>query len=181
MFSGQSIKIFHKFETGDWYGDCEGRRGRFKFNFVKIIKVRHDDGRHQGCDHGMMTALENVSVNRILAVTGLSHLIPRLTLNGFDTMESLINMEREDLMMLDIKGTGDKEKLETIVTVLRFLTQIVRSDDTKEGTDLRTSGGSTLTNSVRDSRLCFAEALAKFDSNPKTRIIPVCGVRPRHL
>ena len=168
-------------ETGDWYGDCDGRRGRFKFNFVKVIKGRHDDARQQGCDHGMMTALENVSVNRILAVTGLSHLIPRLTLNGFDTMESLVNMEMEDIMMLDIRGTGDKEKLETIVTVLRFLTQIVRSDDTKESLDLRTSGGCTLTNSVRDSRLCFAEALAKFDSNPKTRIIPVCGVRPRHL
>ena len=126
----------------------------------------------------MMSALENVSVNRILAVTGLSHLIPRLTLNGFDTMESLVKMEMEDVMMLDIRGTGDKEKLETIVTVLRFLTQIVRSDDTKESLDLRTSGGCT---SVRDSRLCFAEALAKFDNNPKTRIIPVCGVRPRHL
>ena len=123
-----------------------------------------DDERHQD-DHGMVTALETVSVNRILAATGLSHLIPRLILNGFDTMESLVNMEMEDVMMLDIRGTGDQEKLETIVTVLRFLTQIVRSDDTKESLDLRTSGGCTLTNSVRDSRLCFAEALAKFDSN----------------
>ena len=136
-----------------------------------------DDERHQD-DHGMVTALETVSVNRILAATGLSHLIPRLIRNGFDTMESLVNMEREDLMMLDIRGVGDKERLETIVAVLRLLTRTVIDEDNKVNSlDLSTS----LTNTVRDSRLCFAEALAKFDSNPKTRIIPVCGVRPRHL
>ena len=126
----------------------------------------------------MMTALETVSVNRILAVTGLSHLIPRLILNGFDTMKSLVNMEKEDIMMLDIRGVGDKERLETIVALLRLLTRIVRDEDNVvKSLDLST----TLTNSVRDSRLCFAEALAKFDSNPKPRIIPVCGVKPRHL
>ena len=126
----------------------------------------------------MVTALETVSVNRILAATGLSHLIPRLILNGFDTMESLVNMEREDLMMLDIRGVGDKERLETIVAVLRLLTRTVIDEDNKVNSlDLSTS----LTNTVRDSRLCFAEALAKFDSNPKPRIIPVCGVKPRHL
>ena len=136
-----------------------------------------DDERHQD-DHGMVTALETVSVNRILAATGLSHLIPRLILNGFDTMESLVNMEREDLMMLDIRGVGDKERLETIVAVLRLLTRTVIDEDNKVNSlDLSTS----LTNTVRDSRLCFAEALAKFDSNPKPRIIPVCGVKPRHL
>ena len=136
-----------------------------------------DDERHQD-DHGMVTALETVSVNRILAATGLSHLIPRLILNGFDTMESLVNMEREDLMMLDIRGVGDKERLETIVAVLRLLTRTVIDEDKKVNSlDLSTS----LTNTVRDSRLCFAEALAKFDSNPKPRIIPVCGVKPRHL
>ena len=136
-----------------------------------------DDARHQD-DHGMMTALETVSVNRILAVTGLSHLIPRLILNGFDTMKSLVNMEKEDIMMLDIRGVGDKERLETIVALLRLLTRIVRDEDNVvKSLDLST----TLTNSVRDSRLCFAEALAKFDSNPKPRIIPVCGVKPRHL
>lgn len=123
-----------------------------------------------------MMALETVSVNRILSVTGLSHLIPRLILNGFETMESLVNMDKEDVMMLDIRAVGDKEKLETIVTVLRFLTQIVNDEKNREGSDLK-----TLDNSVRDSRLSFAEALAKFDSNPKTRIIPVCGVKPRHL
>ena len=136
-----------------------------------------DDARYQD-DHGMMTALETVSVNRILAVTGLSHLIPRLILNGFDTMKSLVNMEKEDIMMLDIRGVGDKERLETIVALLRLLTRIVRDEDNVvKSLDLST----TLTNSVRDSRLCFAEALAKFDSNPKPRIIPVCGVKPRHL
>ena len=136
-----------------------------------------DDERHQD-DHGMVTALETVSVNRILAATGLSHLIPRLILNGFDTMESLVNMEREDLMMLEIRGVGDKERLETIVAVLRLLTRTVIDEDNKVNSlDLSTS----LTNTVRDSRLCFAEALAKFDSNPKPRIIPVCGVKPRHL
>ena len=136
-----------------------------------------DDERHQD-DHGMVTALETVSVNRILAATGLSHLIPRLIRNGFDTMESLVNMEREDLMMLDIRGVGDKERLETIVAVLRLLTRTVIDEDNKVNSlDLSTS----LTNTVRDSRLCFAEALAKFDSNPKPRIIPVCGVKPRHL
>ena len=172
IFAGQNIKILHKFETGDWYGECDGRRGRFKFNFVRVTGHHNDDT----SDHGMMAALETVSVNRILAVTGLSHLIPRLILNGFDTMESLVNMSKEDVMMLDIRGVGDKEKLETIVTVLRFLTQIVNDEKISEGPDLK-----TLSNSVRDARLSFAEALAKFDSNPKTRIIPVCGVRPRHL
>ena len=136
-----------------------------------------DDARHQD-GHGVVTALETVTVNRILAVTGLSHLIPRLILNGFDTMESLVNMEREDLMMLDIRGVGDKERLETIVAVLRLLTRTVIDEYNKVNSlDLSTS----LTNTVRDSRLCFAEALAKFDSNPKPRIIPVCGVKPRHL
>ena len=77
--------------------------------------------------------------------------------------------------MLDIRGVGDKEKLETIVALLRLLTtRTVRDEDSL---DLSTS----LTDTVRDSRLCFAEALAKFDSNPKPRIIPVCGVKLRHL
>ena len=146
---------------------------------MRVVRSHDDDDdeRHQD-DHGMVTALETVSVNRILAATGLSHLIPRLILNGFDTMESLVNMEREDLMMLDIRGVGDKERLETIVAVLRLLTRTVIDEDNKVNSlDLSTS----LTNTVRDSRLCFAEALAKFDSNPKPRIIPVCGVKPRHL
>ena len=172
IFAGQNIKILHKFETGDWYGECDGRRGRFKFNFVRVTGHHNDDM----SDHGMTAALETVSVSRILAVTGLSHLIPRLILNGFDTIESLVNMDKEDVMMLDIRGVGDKQKLETIVTVLRFLTQIVNDEKISVGPDLK-----TVNNSVRDARLSFAEALAKFDSNPKTRIIPVCGVKPRHL
>ena len=119
----------------------------------------------------------------MLTVTGLPHLIPRLSLNGWDTLGRVTSMEHGDIVNLDIRDR-DRERLETIVTVLRYLTGV--QDEAPENSDLRRERASmtmkdSLKESFRDSRLCFAETLAKFDDNPKSRMIPVCGVRPVQL
>ena len=63
--AGQKIKVLSQWETGDWWGECEGRRGRFKFNFVSVTHTRDTRDPLHTRDE-VVTTLELTSVSRLL-------------------------------------------------------------------------------------------------------------------
>ena len=67
-----------------------------------------------------MSRLGQVPISDLLSSLDLDQLIPRLTLNGYDTVLCLTKLTWENIQMLEIDNKIQEEKLLTCVTVLKF-------------------------------------------------------------
>ena len=110
---GQMIKVLERSNTGLWLGECNGRRGKFKFVNVTVLE-RYEPTRIFPAEH-LTTPLPD-----FLAQIGLSSLSSRLLLHGFDTVLSLLDLEPHTLQILGITDNAETEKL-------LFTTKIIAS------------------------------------------------------
>ena len=111
--SGQMIKVVERCDTGLWVGECNGRRGKFKFVSVTVLE-RYEPSKIFPAEH-LTTPLPD-----FLAQIGLSSLSSRLLLHGFDTVLSLLDLEPHTLQLLGITDNAETEKL-------LFTTKIIAS------------------------------------------------------
>ena len=58
----------------------------------------------------------------ILSTLELSPVVSRLELNGFDTIQKLKAISREDLEFIEIEDSEVQDKILTIATVVTFMT-----------------------------------------------------------
>ena len=101
---GQMIKVVERCNTGLWVGECNGRRGKFKFVNVTVLE-RYEPTRIFPAEH-LTTPLPD-----FLAQIGLSSLSSRLLLHGFDSVLSLLDLEPHTLQLLGITDNVETEKL----------------------------------------------------------------------
>ena len=106
---GDLIKVTSMNEGGTWAGVCGGRRGTFKFVNVRMIKEE-------------TSPPPEYSLQGLFHSLGLSEVTARLELNGFDTLEKLQQVSKEDLDYIEIVGEDIQDKILTIATVVRFVT-----------------------------------------------------------
>ena len=111
--SGQMIKVVERCDTGLWVGECNGRRGKFKFVNVRVVE-RYQPTKIFPAEH-LTTPLPD-----FLSQIGLSSLSSRLLLHGFDTVLSLLDLEPHTLQLLGITDNAETEKL-------LFTTKIIAS------------------------------------------------------
>ena len=95
---------------------------------------------------------------------------------------------------LGLDNAEEEQKLGLIVAVLRFITDEKQNGSLERGMkelDHRhkleqkmpeeTVAEDRTRSSNHNHKKSFAATLAKFDDNPKSRLIPVCGIRQRNL
>ena len=94
---------------------------------------------------------------------------------------------------LGLDNAEEEQKLGLIVAVLRFITDEKQNGNLERGMkelDHRHKLEQkmpvpevTVAEDITDHnhKKSFAATLAKFDDNPKSRLIPVCGIRQRNL
>ena len=106
---GDMIRVTSMREGGTWVGECGGRSGTFKF--VSVELVQEEPSTPSDCSlEGLLSTLE------------LSLLVSRLELNGFDTIQKLKAISREDLEFFEIEDSEVQDKILTIATVVRYIT-----------------------------------------------------------
>ena len=101
-----------------------------------------------------------------------------------------------DVAGLGLDNAEEEQKLGLIVAVLRFITDEKQNGNLERGMkelDHRhkfeqkmpvpeaTVAEDRTRSSDHHHKKSFAATLAKFDDNPKSRLIPVCGIRQRNL
>ena len=106
---GDLIQVTGMREGGTWEGECGGRRGTFKFINVKMVE--EDPSEPSDC-----------SLAGLLSAVGLSAIVPRLELNGFDNVLVLKTISREDLEFFEIEDREVQDKILTVATVVRYVT-----------------------------------------------------------
>ena len=171
--------------------------------------------------HAVCSRLQQIPVSELLSSLDLDQLIPRLSLNGYDSVLCLTKLTQENIQMLDIDDQIQEEKLFTCIAVLKFLmgiflhiltllkcffllslgdevstvSQLVSAtkkissltsrNDVKDVAPMMTTKASKPSNVLqkanKDYKTFFATTLAKFEENPKPRIIPICGITPRNV
>ena len=109
--SGQIIKVVERSDSGLWVGECNGRRGKFKFVNVTVLE-RFQPSRIFPAEH-LATPL-----NQFLNNIGLSDLSPRLILHGFDTVLSLLSLDQHRLSLLGITDNKETEKLLLTIKII---------------------------------------------------------------
>ena len=226
--AGEMTRVTSMREGGTWVGECGGRSGTFKFVSVKL--VQEEPSPPSEC-----------SLGGLLSTLELFSWVSRLELNGFDTIQKLKAISREDLEFFEIEDSEVQDKILTIATVVRYITgdltigfnafnkffkgtesketvdkyeadcesdNVIESSTKLNGKDVnvetcdntdkctsanrgsedgnvnhveskeisdKTSPSPTSTPSHYQSQ--FASTLAMFDTQPRVRYIPVCGVR----
>ena len=113
--SGELIHLTGRGEGGMWWGECGGRRGAFKCVNVEVLNdfTKPKENRKQ--------TKPSPSTRGLLASLGLSQFASRLELNGFDSLEKLKNISREDLEFLEIEDNDVQDKIITAGTVITWM------------------------------------------------------------
>ena len=98
-----------------WWGECGGRRGAFKCVNVEVLNdfTKPKENRKQ--------TKPSPSIRGLLSSLGLSQFASRLELNGFDSLEKLKNISREDLEFLEIEDNDVQNKIITAGTVINYM------------------------------------------------------------
>ena len=107
--AGELIRVTNKSEGGTWAGECRGKRGTFKFLSVEMLAEENP------------IPVTDVTLLGLLSSIGLASLVPKLELNGFDTINKLGGITQRDLDHLEIDGVEECSKILTVATVVRFL------------------------------------------------------------
>ena len=96
---------------------------------------------------------------------------------------------------LGLDNAEEEQKLGLIVAVLRFITDEKQNGNLERGMkeldhrhkfeqkmpEVTVAEDRTRSSDHHHHKKSFAATLAKFDDNPKSRLIPVCGIRQRNL
>jgi hypothetical protein len=106
-----------------WRGRVHGRVGTFKFIHVKLL----DEGRRKlslSWENGSRNdSIDYLGVRSVLTTAGLSHLAPLLILNGYDTVQELVEIAHRDLDYLGVTE-NELEKICAAATSLLASMQV---------------------------------------------------------
>ena len=221
------IRVTIMREGGTWMGECGGRSGTFKFVSVKLVPEEP-------------STPSECSLEGLLSTLELSSVVSRLELNGFDTIQKLKTISREDLEFFEIEDSEVQDKILTIATVVRYVigdtnnefnafNKYFKGKHSKEAEDkyeayndnnhiIESPTKLDETDKLGNVKICentdkcpsakkdykhinskessdkppliptstpshyqsqFASTLAMFETQPRVRYIPVCGVRVR--
>ena len=114
--AGDIIDIIKKNANGLWEGQCESRVGKFKFINVEMLSssARKTSPRS---DNPLPT-----TVPLLLSRLGLQEHIPKLVLNGYDSLTTLQQLGKEDLVYLGIVDQNHQTALLTAVDLIADFT-----------------------------------------------------------
>ena len=186
---GQMIKVVERRDTGLWVGECNGRRGKFKFVNVTVLE-RYQPTKIFPAEH-LTTPLPD-----FLSQIGLSSLSSRLLLHGFDTVLSLLDLEPHSLQLLGITDNAETEKLLFTAKIIasifaggcewyKVVPELLKTISTPGYTQNCEIEGDTKQCRdekpvvVVDYKTQFEKTLKKFDDKPRLRLIPTCGFKQR--
>ena len=122
--AGQLIHVIDKREGGMWFGECNGKRGMFKCINVEALECSSENEFNNNC--------EKFSIHGLLSCLDLSSLTNRLELNGFDSIEKLINIDEKDLTFLEIENKLVRDRLMTAVEVIKWIKSKLPTESLKK-------------------------------------------------
>ena len=119
---GDVIDVMETNPNGTWRGHCNGRVGSFKFLTVQTLP----DRRSHLPSHHLHQMASVDTVQEVLAMVGLEHLLSVFILNGQDSLASLYRLDRAGLDYLGLTDTDKQTEL------LQTIQSLVRADSLQE-------------------------------------------------
>uniref|UniRef100_UPI0037E9AC93 SAM domain-containing protein SAMSN-1b n=1 Tax=Semicossyphus pulcher TaxID=241346 RepID=UPI0037E9AC93 len=115
---GDVIDIFAKPPMGIWTGMLNGKLGNFKFIYVDVLTEESPDPREETQPHRMS---QKSTVQEVLRRLSLEKYTSSLQLNGYQTVEDLMQLKEHHLTELNVTDSEHRHRLLTAVESLQLL------------------------------------------------------------
>ena len=172
------VEILVKHDDGMWLGQSEGKKGKFKFNYVTIVEEKISLKNEA---KAKLTSLQCNDLLGFLENLEIQSLYSRLTLNGYCEVSHLLELDQQRISELQIENKNHEDRLMSAVAVLQYLMHSETKRVLRYPIERTKNRNEDVLTQKTQQGNCFLEALTKFDSSPTFRNIPVCGKLHRNI
>ncbi|XP_029658520.1 SAM and SH3 domain-containing protein 1 isoform X4 [Octopus sinensis] len=117
---GDIIQVMSMIQPGIWKGMLRQKVGNFRFSHVEMISDDTPRGQRKERIHRRRNSQRSKprNVEELMQRIGLEHLTSIFLLNGYDKLETFVDIDEDDLSELNIRDTEQRAKLLTAAELL---------------------------------------------------------------
>ncbi|GAB1604803.1 SAM and SH3 domain-containing protein 1-like isoform X6 [Argonauta hians] len=117
---GDIIQVMSMIQPGIWKGLLKQKVGTFRFSHVEMISDDTPRGQRKERIHRRRNSQRSKprNVEELMQRIGLEHLTSIFLLNGYDKLETFVDIDEDDLSELNIRDTEQRAKLLTAAELL---------------------------------------------------------------